>query len=30
MAETQANSQGASYTADAESRGLRDPIVEQG
>ena len=30
MAETQANAQGASYTADAESLGLLDQIVEQG
>ena len=30
MAETQANAQGASYTADTESLGLLDQIVEQG
>ncbi|MBV9948890.1 MAG: type VI secretion system contractile sheath large subunit, partial [Myxococcales bacterium] len=30
MAETQANAQGAAYTADAESLGLLDQIVEQG
>jgi type VI secretion system protein ImpC len=30
MAETQANAQGASYTADAEPLGLLDQIVEQG
>jgi type VI secretion system protein ImpC len=30
MAETQANAQGASYTADAESLGLLDQIVEEG